>query len=399
MVADEAAEAQGGQYKVWVMTINNPTKTAEQYHTAINHRTPVKYMAMTKEQGESRTPHFQVYLETEKKYRMTAIKNKLRPLGVWLEPARGGEKGRDYVMRTGDHADKPGFLEGPWEFGEYTKNQGKRSDLTTITDMIMKGSSLSKVATTSPATFVRFHTGLKALKGIINTKVRKWRTELHIITGVPGSGKSYTAKMEAEKYLIDHKLDGDVYYYNAPAKAGQDRYWFNNYDGESVMIINDFYGTVDIDTFKNWIDEYPLTVEVKNGSAQFLVKAVWVTSNTAWTNWWGDKLLSNINNRAAIQRRITTERVFNDVFQPDDVTLPAPVVYLNDKPLPNDDPVMFMSQQQHDDLDLACLESVDEALFPEDLNQQPATMYQWGDADSAICERVAQMRMNNRFEF
>lgn len=389
MVADQAQEV-SGQFKVWVLTVNNPTTTASEFNQAVNDRVPLKYMAIVKEQGDSGTPHYQVYMETLKKQRLQTMKNKLRPLGVWIEPCRGGDKGRDYVMRTGDHTGKQGLLEGPWEFGEYVKHQGQRSDLDAVAAMVVKGDSLKQIATANPTSFMRFHGGIKALKAVLGDTKRSWMTELHIITGVPGSGKSHTASDEAHKYLVDNNLPGDVYFWTAPTKNA-DKVWFNGYDGERVMVINDFYGTMDIDVFKNLVDKWPYRVEVKNGSTEFLAKAIWITSNAGWTTWWGDKLLSNINNRAAIQRRISSERVFNNVYQEDNIMV-QPVVMLDDQPIQgnffNHDQALhgdYVPQGLHDDLDLTCHEVYDATgLFGQ--------TYEFEDDDDRICRNVANMR-------
>lgn len=135
------------------------------------------------------------------------------------------------------------------------------------------------------------------------------------IIGIAGSGKSYAAHAEAQAYLDANGIEEIPYDLMVPAKKG-DPLWFQDYMGESVVIIDDFYGNIDIDTFKRMIDEYPMIVNIKNGSAQFLAKRVYVTSNVSWENWWGADLLANKNNKWAIQRRITLNKIFEHVFMP-----------------------------------------------------------------------------------
>lgn len=60
-----------------------------------------------------------------------------------------------------------------------------------------------------------------------------------------------------------------------------------------------------------------MIVNIKNGSGQFLARRVYITSNLGWENWWGTDLLANKNNRGAIERRITVNKIFDKVFIPD----------------------------------------------------------------------------------
>lgn len=134
------------------------------------------------------------------------------------------------------------------------------------------------------------------------------------IIGIGGSGKSYSAHAEAKAYLAANNIDEEPYDLMLPSKG--DKLWFEDYMGESVVIIDEFYGQIDIDKFKNLIDEHPCKVNVKNGFAQFLAKRVYVTSNTKWQNWWPTELMKNKNNIWAIQRRITLEKTFEHVWMP-----------------------------------------------------------------------------------
>lgn len=336
------------QFRRWVATFNNPKfKPDELPDKLLGLDIEVKYVCWCLEKGERGTPHYQVYFDTApKKYRFMAMRNKITRLKGWVEPCKAPDQARDYIMRLNDHAEKNGLIEGPFEYGHWDSvGQGRRSDLSEVTDMMKTGKKLAEIAAEHPSTFVRFHGGLKALEQILQVDKRWWMTELHILTGVAGSGKSYTAMKEAEQYAVNHgSTKDDVYYWTAPAKLG-DKIWFNGYNGEQCVVINDFYGTMDIDTFKNMIDRYPFTVEVKNGHKQFLARAVWITSNQGWSTWWSSKLLENANNKDAIERRITSQRHFDSAWEP-----------------PNETPMLTADEIQQadraaEDLDLLCLET------------------------------------------
>lgn len=89
---------------------------------------------------------------------------------------------------------------------------------------------------------------------LFNNKKRRWKTELYIFTGVPGAGKSYGARAHAREFLAELGLDEEPYHFMVPASK-TDKVWFQNYNGESVVIIDEFYGQIGINVFKNLIDE------------------------------------------------------------------------------------------------------------------------------------------------
>lgn len=314
--ATAGASALESQYSKWVLTFNNPDSKYDgagcDLHNWIGERIDITYMAWCKEQGSSGTPHFQIYLETKGKLRWNSIKNKVSPLGLWVAPSRDSEKGREYCMHEGKHKDKGGMTEGPWEHGTFKgATQGKRNDLHSMAKLVQSGKSLFEVSEADPSTFIKFHGGIKALQALQPQERRSWMTKLIIYSGIPGSGKSHMAKEEADKYI--ESTGGEVYYWTAPATK-TDKIWFNGYTGQKAVIINDFYGTLDIDIFKNLIDKYPFRVEIKNGSCEWLAETVWITSNQGWKSWWPEKLMSNKFNTAAIERRIYFQKEFTEVY-------------------------------------------------------------------------------------
>lgn len=333
----------------------------------------IKYMVWALEKGATGTEHYQIYLQVKVKKRWVVMKNKLRPKGMWVAPAVDPKNARDYILREGDHVDKDknaggqaGLIEGPWEHGTFEKpSQGSRTDLNNMTQMVISGSSMREIALSDPATFVKYHGGIQKLTEVLAVQKRSTMTKLFIYTGVPGSGKSHKAFEEAREYLGTHNLPGDVYVWRQPTKLG-DKIWFHGYQNERVMVIDEFYGTVDINFFKLMVDKYPLTVEVKNGHKDFLVEAIWITSNKPWTSWWGVEALSDIQ-RAAIERRITKVEEFTTVYRE-----PAQQADFIDEDLP-----------------LITIHGDMEGQEPESITHYtPATQ----DVDAAMFERLADLR-------
>lgn len=338
-----ASETHTGQYCRFVITVNNPAPIGSQivgkdeaadYNSfkdwcqikLINKlKLNIRYAAWCLEKGEGLgTPHIQCFLYLQSKMRYTAMKNKIRSIGGWVDIGKekeGGTGASDYILRRGNHVDKPGLLGGPWTFGTEVTGTGEHTKSNTLHDCInaMKaGKRKIDLVDNFAHIIVRHGRGLTELESLINKKkVRTWMTECHILTGVAGSGKSYTAMQEATKYLADHKINETPFFLALPAKVTDTVWWgdqFTGYEGESCVIINDFYGHFSLDYFKNLIDRYGFSVNKKNCITPFLARAVWITSNQSWKAWWGAELMKNANNEDAVSRRITSTRDFKNAY-------------------------------------------------------------------------------------
>lgn len=267
------------------------------------------------EKGDSGTVHYQGYMQLVNKCKFQALKNKVRPFEFWVAPAGGNVKqSQEYISHTGKHANKKGLLAGPWSFGTSTTS-GERTDMQGLTEAILAGKTMKQLARTHTSMLVKHFSNTQKTIQLLNDKKRTWMTELYIFTGIPGSGKSHRAHEEGQQWLNDNGYgDQTPYDVMLPAKKG-DPVWWQDYEGQAVVIIDDFYGTgISCDGMKTLIDKYSAKVNLKNGHCEFLARRVYITSNTGWTNWWPESLLSNESNKEAILRRITEVVLFTEKY-------------------------------------------------------------------------------------
>lgn len=162
--------------------------------------------------------------------------------------------------------------------------QGKRNDLARAVSALEAGSSLSDVARESPEVFVRYGRGLRDyvnVRGLV--KSRDFKTHVIVLVGEPGSGKSRFA----------NEYPGTKYW----KPRGQ---WWDGYNGEDVVILDDFYGWVPYDELLRVCDRYPLKVPVKGAFVEFVSKTVIITSNKRPEEWY-DK--EKIPDQSAMWRR------------------------------------------------------------------------------------------------
>jgi len=84
-----------------------------------------------------------------------------------------------------------------------------------------------------------------------------------------------------------------------PARDSNAGCWWDGYEGQHTVIIDEFYSWLRYDFFLRLTDRYPLQVETKGGVVQFVSHRIVFTSNTPPTAWY-----PSIQDRGAFDRRI-----------------------------------------------------------------------------------------------
>lgn len=255
----------------WCFTLNNP-ETNEIAWPAEK----VRYAIWQREAGENGTPHLQGYMEFKRGQRMSALK-KILPR-AHLEPRRGTrEQAKAYASKEDTR------VEGPWEFGKFDTEQGARTDLETVAAMVKDGETLRKIAEEQPVEYIKYNRGISALKAQLSLP-RTWKTKVIVRWGEPGSGKT---RWVYDTYKVEEvfvKPPGD---------------WYDGYDGQEVVLIDDFYGNMKYAELLRVLDRYPMMVPVKGGFVNWAPKVIIITSNNHPEGWY-----ENIADKRALLRRI-----------------------------------------------------------------------------------------------
>jgi hypothetical protein len=98
--------------------------------------------------------------------------------------------------------------------------------------------------------------------------------EVFIFWGDSRTGKSRRALFEATQKYGTHG------YYTLTGK------WFDSYDGEPALIINEFVGHLSPTFLLQLLDGYPLLLPQKHAGAMSQLRSVWITSNSSPDQWW-----------------------------------------------------------------------------------------------------------------
>lgn len=252
--------------RTWVYTWNNYTDADIEQLKALE----VNMHRICKEIGETGTPHLQGAVTFKRTYRLSALK-KLFPKVHW-EPAKTKDP-ENYCIK------------GEIILNEKKNDQGKRSDIAEAIETLTEHGYVV-TARNHPEQFVKYYKGFKEL---INTtfEPEPWiDTEVIVIWGTPGTGKSKLARQ------IDPKL------YNVPEPVNG-TLWLDGYHDQETILLDDFYGWIKYHYLLQVCDGYPLQVPIKGGFAHRKWKRVIITSNKPPEQWYNREEIN------ALSRRIT----------------------------------------------------------------------------------------------
>jgi len=198
------------------------------------------------------------------------------------------EEARDYCRKTDSRLESPIEI-GNWEAG----GQGARTDLREIFDMIKNGAEMIDIIEADPMLYCKYRNGIKDYKfECLKSKTNKFRhveTEVH--WGEAGTGKTRHC---VETYPDAYKLDFD------------DTLWWDGYEGEETIILNDFYGNIKYHKLLDLLDGYKMRLPVKGGFTYANWTKVLITSNKPPEEWYHHGMTD------ALKRRLSETRYWGN---------------------------------------------------------------------------------------
>lgn len=224
------------------------------------------------ELGDSGTPHVQGYVQFKRQVSPVRLIAALP--GVHVEERRKSLSCA-IVYCQKDDTRLPGTTFTIDGDDPRTNSQGSRTDLAAATEILRNGGGLADVAEEMPAVFVKFHRGLASLMNRYALRRPRKPPVVTFLYGLTGIGKS-RAVWEAHPRL-----------YNKSCDAG----WFDGYDGEPVILLDEYSGELTLRCLLMLLDRYPVQMPYKGGfHCLNTVEQIFITSNTrpnAWYRWCG----------------------------------------------------------------------------------------------------------------
>lgn len=251
----------------------------------------IRYMCQGKEIcPKTKKEHIQGWIQFKTKKRMSRVKKILGTAKIHLEPCRGNEFDNDkYCKKDNNYKIYGKFI-----------SQGHRTDLETALKIIRSDKGMDKIEEEVPNLILRYSTGLKELIRInqkkLSKKFRKINTEL--LYGNTGTGKTrYAVEKNNDYYMI----------------TGDSLKWWDGYQGEKTLIIDEYNNDVPITKMLNLLDGYQLRLPIKGGFTYARWTQVYITSNLS-----PDEIHSNAKpkHRDALWRRIQKKTHFKILSSP-----------------------------------------------------------------------------------
>lgn len=270
----------------WCFTIIYETDDGRQANDPLFTELPpeARFVIWQKERGgNTHRLHYQGYIKFNNPLRAPQCKEKLGANWAHVEKQRATDaQAANYCLKDDTRVD------GPWQLGEDC-TQGKRLDLEACASMLKEGKTLSEVADEHPTEYIKFSRGLSNYQNVITVSKRRLELEVIVLWGKTRTGKS--------RWCWDNYPD--LFRVNIRDKQPV---WWDGYQGESAILMDDFEGQINRTEFLNYLDIYPMQGPVKGGFVKLNYITVMITSNTdpeTWYPW------CQPDQKAAYMRRLT----------------------------------------------------------------------------------------------
>lgn len=234
--------------------------------------------------------HLQGYLELFRSCRMAAVKKLLGSDSVHIEARKGSrEQAIEYCRKEESR------VSGPWTTGREVLHAGRSEDLAGVADRLREGVSLCELVEQHSVTYIRHHRGINALRSVLSKRRAFEFRELSVVVyyGEAGSGKTRRAIEESPEgfFILDQG----------------ERVWFDGYDGEGTLIIDDYYGWIKYGQLLRILDGHPYRAEIKGGFIYAQWTRVFITSNKHPSEWYATGMTPALERRINLIEEINKE--------------------------------------------------------------------------------------------
>lgn len=256
------------------LTINNPTEhgySRDIIKNIIDSFPSCIYACMSDEIGENETPHTHVYLAFRNAVMFSTIQTHF--YGAHIERAQGThQENRDYICKTGkwlNDAKHGTSIEGTFEeIGELPEERtARQKESDAIFGMLKDGASDLDIIEAFPSAMNRLPHINNARQTLLKERYKKEFRKLTVnyVWGKTGVGKTRSVM---EKFGYENVYH--VTNYKNP---------FDQYDGQTVILFDEFRSSLPIADMLKYLDGYPLLLPCRFSDRVACYTEVYVVSN------------------------------------------------------------------------------------------------------------------------
>jgi hypothetical protein len=169
----------------------------------------------------------------------------------------------------------------PFVFGSFPKRtQGRRTDIHEFVQEL-ESDGINAAIESNPSILVRYPRGVQAYsQHVLRQRFSNLPTYRHVSVrvhqGDAGQGKTRAV------YERAHVHYGEMPY----ALFSMSPEWWDGYQGENVILLDDFYGQLPLNRLLRILDGYPILLPVKGSYTFSLYTEVHITTNQDWDQWY-----------------------------------------------------------------------------------------------------------------
>jgi len=237
--------------------------------------------------------HFQCYVYYNANRMLTAMRKTYK--GHDVQIANGSaEENKCYIVGpyAKNNKEKP-FNPNAIEIGTMPK-QGKRNDINEFIKAIKRGQredDLDEDFGILRAKYSRFEE--KKIRECAKKEAKQQyrdgiTPEVHVRWGNPRTGKT--------RFVYDKHGVDNVFRLTA-GDGSKGSVWWSDYNGEEVILLDEFRGRMDWEYLLQLTDRYPMSLQTKGGSTWRTCKYIYICSNISPDKWYANDLYEALSKR------------------------------------------------------------------------------------------------------
>ena len=268
--------ANNAQSRKWMMTINNAVEYGFNHDVIIENAKQFMpdYFCLADEIATTGTFHTHLYIYSKSPMRFSTLKARF-PVAHIDKAYGSSQENRDYIRKEGKWAEdvkSETKIEGSfYEWGTMpTEAEEKATKQSALISAIDEGKTTAEIITEKPEYALKVRE-VETLRQVLIAEKRgsEFRNvETVYLWGASGVGKTRSIYMQ---FPVNEIFRMTSYRKN--------QVLFDGYNGEDVLVFEEFHSSVSIGEMLNYLDIYPLRLLARYSDKIALYSKVFITSN------------------------------------------------------------------------------------------------------------------------